>query len=240
MEKLELLNILERNGLTIVGLVPDPIVSGRFTAFVEVVRDGNNRQVPPNQKLKEAANLVAQQGGDIAFVLLDLINRDVEQGARATVLHAFSDYARNVFLSSEGNVPTIWIEAKRSLPLQVEKDLRMKMLQYMEVWGYKDVIVAIVGQSNAPTRLAILKQVRLKAPVDQGNLKAELTKNKFDVPTDSWLAHQLDALRKAGLVIRLKNEKFVLTLNALKQLGSSKNRNSPDILRLLEVSRRKS
>ena len=57
------------------------------------------------------------------------------------------------------------------------------------------------------------------------------------MPSEGWMAHMADSLRKSGLVVRLKSGKYALSLAGLMALGSAKNAKSPDISRLLDLAR---
>ncbi|MEQ1520816.1 MAG: hypothetical protein ABL936_06050 [Aestuariivirga sp.] len=237
-EKSQLVGLLAAQEVVATGLTADPEDPLSFTVFVEVIRDKNNQQAPSNKKLKIIANEFEAIGGKVSFVLLDGHNRDMEAGLRASILQDFIDVVRNAFVSIEGLKPVVWLEVKGNLTAEVSKALQSKVQVYMKLFGFDDFQIAIVRDGNAPSKLAILKQVRLYSPVDLDSLKQKLLNRKFDVPSDSWLAHKLDALRKDKMVVRLKDGKYALTLLALKASGSSKNRKSPDVERLLELSRR--
>ena len=84
----------------------------------------------------------------------------------------------------------------------------------------------------------MLNAIRLLAPVSVEDLSAALVNRRFSVPSRDWVSRMLDGLRKGGFVVRRSDEKYVLTFQSLKALGSAKSRRSPDVRRFLDLARR--
>jgi hypothetical protein len=232
-------NILKNEELKTSGnIVHQDFNSNRYLAFVLVNRDHRNLQVPSNGKLAAVKSVAAESGYDVEFILIDEDLTDVEAGARATMLHAFSELIRNVFLTVNKGNSDVWIDQKRELNSVEMEAIQKKLTVYLSGVGLKLSSISMVRNENVPSNTVCLKAIRLSSPVDASVLTGVLTKKGFDVPSLTWMNHKLDHLRKNELVIRLKNGKYVLSLNTLKVLGTSKLRSSPDITRMLDIARR--
>ena len=90
-----------------------------------------------------------------------------------------------------------------------------------------------------PTNFYLLRVLRHIAPADIGAIKAEAERKGKAIPSDDWLKRRMDQLRKNGLVVWVSGDKYVLSLRALKRLGSTKNRLSMDVARMLALARRR-
>lgn len=220
-------------------VVSDVNRKGHFYAFVEVSRDKDNKQVPSNLVLQDAKQRIKAQGVEVDFVLLDARQRDAEAGLRATLLHSFGSHIRNAFLSTEKADAIVWIDTKQELDAELKKAVAEKAVIFLKETGFELKGIEVTSDSNLPSRTACLRIIRTSAPIALATLEEKLRDRGFTVPSVDWLTRRLDSMRKAGLVIRLHTGDYVLSLASIRAMGTSKNRQSPDIERLLALAARR-
>lgn len=217
-------------------VVSDVNRKGHFYVFVEVGRDKENKQVPSNFLLHNVKRQMEAYGVAVDFVLLDARQRDAESGLRATVLHSFGEYIRNIFLSTANTDAIMWLDAKRGLDSEIKEAVSEKARVFLTEVGFDLKSVETTNGGNLPSRTACLRVVRASAPVSIATLDAQLRDRGFTVPSTDWLTRRLDSMRRAGLVVRLQTGEYVLSLASIRAMGTSKNRRSPDIERLLALA----
>jgi hypothetical protein len=233
----EVLEILDGLGIAVTGsIVNDAAGSGRLYVFVGVVRDSENHQVPSNRKLIEAKAILAERGVDIEFILTDEQQKDAEAGLRATLLHSFGGVLRNVFLSTEGRRANVWLDLKTAVESQSLTEINAKAAVFLNEVGLELQALSATASQNLPSKTACLRTIRQLAPVLPSRLITDLRAREFVIPSDDWMARRLDLLRKAGVVIRLQDGRYALSMAGLTALGSAKDASSPDITRLLALA----
>ncbi|MCA8054407.1 hypothetical protein [Burkholderia cepacia] len=236
-DKEQVASVLAAMDIQIAGAIIEPSAAGdNFFVFVSVGRDTQNRQVPSNKRLHDAKRELANLGAAVEFLLTDAKAQDIEAGLRATLLHSFGEDIRNVFLSTDGHLAHAWVDPKRTLSATAIDAMKKKAAIFLTEFDLSlDSLTTTTGE-NLPSAFACLSVLRLKAPMAARELLEELVRRKFTVPSQAWLDHRLDALRRNGKIVRLESGQFVLTLRALHELGTAKHRNSPDLSRLLALA----
>lgn len=234
----ELQRVLTEMGVPVSGAIVRNLEGDdSFRIFVEVARDSRDRQIPSNLQLNYAKDQIRQMGADIDFILKDATLRDAEAGLRATLLHSYSELLRNSFLTKDERRAFVWLVPKRQLSENELNDIEAKSKSFLAELDLDLAHLNLTSGENLPSKTRCLSTLRLIAPAPPVRLVESLRKSGFVIPSDDWMARRLDALRKAGLVIRLRSGSYVLTLLALKSLGTAKGRNSPDVARLLALAR---
>lgn len=210
-------------------------------AFIKVNKDSDGRQVPSNMMLKKIQKEISETNTstNIRFILNHESEDSLEVGLRATLLHAFPNYVRNVFLSSDPVGIVAWIVPKSEEAKYSRDEIKRRCEVYFDNASIKFSDAKFTVDENLPSRTAILAELRIAAPAMSENLIERLVEKGFQAPPQSYVSRHLDALRKASLVVRRSDGSFSLTAKALKILGTHKRRNSPDIVRLLDLARRK-
>jgi len=236
--QVELLARLKEDGIPVIGsIIEDADINGGYYVRVPVTRDRNNLQHPSNRRLSDFKAKLAAEGQRVEFLLHDASGLDLEIGVRATLLYAFPNELRNVFLSVDGSKARVWVEPKRALNDEDVKRIQQKAGDYLEVLGIQLQKLVATSDENLPSNFACLRVLRQVAPASFGELMAELAKS-FTVPSEDWLKRRLDALRRTGKVVWIANGSYACSLEALRGLGSARGRDSPDIRRLLALARR--
>jgi hypothetical protein len=190
-----------------------------------------------HQKLKTLKNILHDQDINLNFLVIHESNLDIEVGIRASLITSFPDHVRNVFLSSTGEAATVWIDQKVSLSKEQSAAIGVHVQKIAELHGIKKCNIGWIREGNVATKLELLASIRLLAPVDCAKLMEYLKSLHFDVPSEDWVNRKFDLLRKEGFLVRRADRRYVLTIQALKSLGTQKNRNSPDLRRLLALAR---
>ena len=232
--------LLRSEGIDIVGtIVADLSRTDHFYAFINVVRDRNNLQIPTNVELRRIKDNLASRGVVVEFVLLDSKERDEDAAIRATLLHNFPDSIRNSFASVDGKKATVWIDPKRDVDEVEDNSIRIILESLLNLIGLNLVGVEYTNRNNVPSVLACLRAVRLLSPVDVPTLTEKLGSQGFVISSGRWISSRLDSLRKTGQIVRLKSGLYVMAFEGLRALGSGKSNRSPDISRLLALARRR-
>lgn len=234
-------SLLQAEGISLAGEpIKDSGVEGHFFVYVSTNRDSENRQIPSNRILNKARDMLAENGVHVEFLLTDAYAQDIEAGLRATLLHAFGDYVRNSFLSMNDGSANVWIEQKKTLEDEVKVQIERKIHLFVEDFDIKVDTISTTNNENLPTKFALLKSLRQIAPASVMELKHFLVSRQFVVPSDDWLNRRLDALRRAGAVVRVSTGTYSLSLQTLQNLGTEKNgHRSPDVSRLLALARKR-
>ena len=235
-----ILRILEDSEISIRGrLVQDIGNSLRYFANVVIEFDQQGKRKPSTVRLQEVKGLLLNQGIELEYLLTDSASADLETGLRATLLSAFPDYVRNAFSAVSGEKAHAWIEPKKILDEKVREAISARVQLYFGLSEIKVVSFALLTEENVPGKAALLSGIRILAPVALADLSMYLTGRGFTIPSLDWLRRRADALRKSGDIVQRHDLKLVLTLNSLRALGTQKNGRSPDVSRMLALTRKK-
>lgn len=231
---------LAKAGVTPVG----PIVSGHDTerpiyyVTLRVARDGSGKQAPSNHSLHTLSKELRALDVLVEFILTYEESKSVEQGLRATILHSHIDKIRNLFVSVHAAKADVWIEPKGSIEPESLKAIEDRAKAFLGLFEIELASLKLTTEEILPSKLALLTVIRQSAPASLTAITTELSHRKLTVPSRDWLDRRLDALRKSDQVVRLNTGEYALTQSSLKALGTAKNRSSPDISRLLALSKR--
>ncbi|SDI56702.1 hypothetical protein [Salipiger marinus] len=209
-----------------------------FYAFIEVSKDSNGHQKPSNIYLGKISEELVRSGVLVKFILNDTANFDLEAGLRATLLHAFPEWVRNSFLTIDSQGCTVWIVPKGGVTRSYLEEIKNRAAIYINNASLSLLEVKLTVNENLPSRTAILMELRIAAPINVEVLISRLESKGFSSPPIDYVNRHLDALRRAGQIIRRKDGLYCLTAGALKVLGTVKRRNSPDVVRFLDLARR--
>jgi hypothetical protein len=163
---------LKIEGINILGdIVKDPNFENQFFVRIAVSRDSKNHQQPSNRALKNLQSKLNENGLKIEFLLTDEYTSNIETGVRATLLHAFGNDLRNVFLSTHNSTAQVWLEQKRSLTAEVRTEIQRKIQLFLDAAELKLTFISATNDDNLPGKLALLKILRKIAPADVRQLR---------------------------------------------------------------------
>lgn len=213
-------------------IISNPDDPTHYYIPIVVTGDGVSRQ-----KLNTLKKTLYEEGIIVNFLVIHESKLDVEIGIRASLTASFPDYVRNAFLSNMEEAATVWIDQKISLSKEQSNAIETHVLKIVDLYGIKEATVGWLREGHVATKFELLGSIRQLAPVNCAALMEYLKARHFDVPSEDWINRKFDLLRKEGFLIRRADRRYVLTIHALKSLGTQKNRNSPDLRRLLALAR---
>jgi hypothetical protein len=204
---------------------------------VKINRDKNGKQEPSYYTLSKLKNDLASIGYTAEFLLIDKFADSIENGLRLSLVTAFPQFVRNVFVTVTNGIATIWLDNKRAILDAEDAAIRTYIEQYILATFLASAEIYLISQEAIATNTEILAILRKFSPSNCENLSLHLVERGFSVPSADWVNRKLDALRKAGLLVRFSNRTYALTSDALHKLGTRKDRHSPDVSRLLALAR---
>lgn len=198
------------------------------------------RQTSRRQLGALTATVQKQFGMDAQFsIFSDEASHRIEVMLRELLTQRFPDDVSDVTASLlDAESATVWVDA--------EAVNDMAEVRKIEEVARNALVLANLPKSSVhvqapvvdePTLIAILKEIKLLAPVTLSELMMALSKNFF-IPSEHWLASKLDLIRKRGLIVREHNGRFYLSEQALTIVPHGRAKNSSDIVRALRLMRR--
>jgi hypothetical protein len=107
--------------------------------------------------------------------------------------------------------------------------------------GLALVSLRVIGwDSPGVTAAVILRSIKVMQPVGTKEIGRWLRLSGYEFQPDRWLQHQVDRLRKEGLVVRSSEGVYCLTPAGLRMAPWGLGRGAPDVQRALGVARRRS
>lgn len=227
-------------GVSLAGaVIKDARPGNHYFAIVSIVRDEGGRQEPSARRLEEVRIELLEQGLEVEFVLTDPLTVDIEGGLRAALASAYGESVESVAIALHAREATVWVELADAVATQVFVDaVEAKVRLYFASFGISELIIQVASRANLPSVSVCLRVIRQLAPVGSEALLAKLVVAGFEIPSEEWLVHRLDAMRRSGRIVRRRDGNYVLTADALQRLGTNKLRTSPDVTRLLALARR--
>lgn len=219
-------------------VIGDPNEKGLYYAFVKTKKD--KKDVPHLQKraASQVKENLASRDIRLEFIYSYDLNPNVAAGIRAIFSHFLMERLGDCFVAQDGDKVSIWVTPEGDITPDDILLLEQKSKDFLSSVGLRLGNIVSLKFGNLPSRYIILSVLRIKAPALVPEIVGELRLRNFDIPSDRWLSRALDAMRKANLVTRLKSGRYALSLEALRTLGTSKNAQSPDITRMLDLARR--
>lgn len=233
-----ILSTLQRLEIPVAGaIIRDSDAGELYFVFISISRDHRNHQTPSNRLLKNAQNEIQSLGVRAEFLLTEPSTRDIESGLRATLLHEYGEFLRNAFMSVEKMQAIVWIEPKLTLHEDTLNSINKKTKMYLAQFDIDLISVTLTVGENLPSITVCISAIRKLAPVNIETLNTYLIETGFIVPSMDWLRRRLDTLRKNGKIVWMDQNEYALSMTTIRQLGTLKNRNSPDISRLLALAK---
>ena len=234
----EIKQFLEHKGLTLIGpVIEDPEQAQAYIVFLQVSVDKRGRRTPSNYKIGQIeGELGSKELGQVNFVLCQSGFEDISASIKSVLLRQFPDEVRNVFSSIYRNQASVWIEAKSPSARERSVEFEQATIMFLDSVGVALKSFTNTSEMALPGQTTCLAVIRRKAPIVVKILGSELRQRGFDYPNRAWLQRKLDLWRRRGLVVRQVSGAYVLTLEGLKSLGSSKNRRSADVVRALDMA----
>jgi hypothetical protein len=235
----EIRSLVARYELPLAGeVLLNPATDNVVLISIYVTRDAHGRRSPSGKILAELSEAVAQAGATAEYLLIDETAQQLEEGVKASLLNSFPSLVRNSYLSVTDGVAQVWVEKKKDLTDDERARLTEHVRTYARLFNLRGASLHVMSDFALATPTEVLRVVRKLAPATCEQVCAELESRGFSVPSLQWVNHRFDLLRKSGLVVRMPDATYCLTWEALHQLGTVKDKRSPDIGRLLALARR--
>lgn len=166
---------------------------------------------------------------------------DVAAGLRAVLSRAFAGVVSDVFASFPvADHAVVWVETRQVLEGAVATEIDKATRAFLKETGIHCDEVEMVGPMlPEPSTIAILRSVKVLAPVTIDGIADDLGRRGFSCPSRSWLAAKLDAARKRRLILRDNRGRYLLTGMGLEVVPRTRSASSSDIDRMLMLARRK-
>lgn len=235
----EIGDIVADAGVTLCGeIISNPLEVGAYYIPISYSRSKEKAQTPSGKTLAELRMRLLESGVIAQYILVDRQSERIEEGLRASLINTFPGLVRNSFVSRDRSNPFVYVDNKRALTSEEILGLKSHADVFLKRFNILRFDFAVLSDAPLPTRTELLSVLRRRAPIDIATLEKSLVSQGFVVPSVDWLNRQLDACRKSNLVLRLTDERYALTSQALFNLGTIKGRKSPDISRLLALAHR--
>ena len=218
-------------------VIVNPGVAGGVYIPLTIRRDAEGRQTPTPKILADIQRDLRGRGIVAEYHLVDETGRVIDEGLRESLIERFPDLISKAVVSNERGSIQVWIDTTREVDVEQASSIKQHVQKYVELFNVRSFKVDVANEANLPSNLELLSLIRRLAPVDCHQLQRDLLAREFKAPSLTWINHKLDALRKAGLVVRMDNRTYAVTAEALQRLGTAKGRNSPDVARLLFLAR---
>jgi len=210
----------------------------KHIAFIKSYINDSGIEEPASGFLSRLKNQAEALGYDIDFVKTGGVYQDIEAAVRLTAQRTLPNVIDNCYVSIEGEKVTIWIAPKQTISKEDAEVLNRKLKSYIEGLSFNIQSIIYPSSEKTPSKWACLSYIRQKSPVGAEQITRGLQDKGFSVPSHEWMSKNLDNMRKGGLVVRMKNGSYALTLDALKIMGTAKNGRSADIRRMLDIAQR--
>lgn len=227
----------DEHGLQIIGDLIFDAENGTTLVFIAETTGPNNRHSPSEKKLRDATKSLELLGLQVSFCVKNLDSQEIESVLRSTIFKSHQREIENFFLTIKGGIAQAWIETTAKTKQDQIIAIKEKITQFLKAIEIETESITAIRPENTPGTMACLNRIRQLAPVLLPELEKDLLNRGFTIPSTTWLQRQLDTMRKEGRIVRMTNGTYALTLSSLRRLGSEKGRTSPDILRMLALSK---
>lgn len=166
---------------------------------------------------------------------------DLESGLRAMVTRRFPNLVVDARLSfPTGDRALVWVSLSTAADDATSGELQGHVRSFLsEAQVTCEGVEFLTPALPEPSTTAILRTVKILAPVNLDGITTDLQKRGMPSPSDRWLAGRLDSARKRGLVIRQQGGTYVLTAAGLQVVPHSRSKSSSDIDRMLAMAKRR-
>ena len=226
-------------GLSLAGeIAANPTAERTFFIPVMMKDTVKGHRNPSGKLLADVRKTLLEEGFIAEFLLKSDAYRNAEESLRHSLISSYPNLIRNSFLSGMDGLTQVWLETKKTLNQPNVERIEIHVQEFARRSSIKKIKVNLLNEIQTPTKIELLSAVRQIAPASLVDLRQDLVDRKLEVPSTDWLTRKLNSLKKDGLVVLTSAGDYVLTLDALRRLGTSKGRKSRDVVRILALGRR--
>lgn len=167
-------------------------------------------------------------------------SEELEAGIVQLINSRFENSVEQLYLSyGAENLISIWLQPTKRGELK-KQEITEVVDQMLVLSGLRlNAIHWINSEPMLPSNILLLKTIKERQPIKADDL-AETFNHEYPDTTASWVSKSLDKLIKKGVVVREHPDgTYVLTMMGLNVVPSIKSRNGTDIIRVLELGRKK-
>lgn len=231
----KLITLITQSGLSLIGApVEDPDVDGGFILFVKAT--GQKPALIPGLISKLERNLISE-GRQVKIVEPNPSGAQIESFLSASIKAHLPDLNLELTVATGHGRAAIWVGLPVMAPAERKDEVADAIRRFLSQLGIEDQIITFKADKNHPSPTARLRVLRRYAPCSPEALTELLKLPGFDTMTLPDVSRFLDTARRKGQVIRREDGNYILTLQCLMELGSSRNRFSPDVSRALALRR---
>lgn len=230
-----LITLITQSGLSLIGdPVEDPDVDGGLIVFVKAT--GQKPALIPGLIAKLERRLIAE-GRQVKIVEPNPSWAQIESFLSASIKARLPDLNLDLTVAAGHGQAAIWVSLPVTALAESKDAVSDAIRRFLSQLGIEDQIITFKAEKNHPSPTACLRVLRRYAPCSPEALTELLQLPGFDTMTLPEVRRLLDTARRKGQVIRREDGKYILTLQCLMDLGSSRNRFSPDVSRALALRR---
>lgn len=230
-----LITLITQSGLSLIGdPVDDPDVDGGLIVFIKAT--GQKPALIPGLIAKLERKLIAE-GRQVKIVEPNPSGVQIESFLSASIKARLPDLNLDLTVAAGHGQAAIWVGLPVTALAESKDAVSDAIRRFLSQLGIEDQIITFKAEKNHPSPTACLRVLRRYAPCGPEALTELLQLPGFDTLTLPEVRRLLDTARRKGQVIRREDGKYILTLQCLMDLGSSRNRFSPDVSRALALRR---
>lgn len=235
----DLLEILKTKGIELAGIpIRDVSGSGKLLLRVLAKRQIDGSVQPSQRALSAIIADLNEAGWNVESHIEDPFTEDIESGLRALFKIHFGGHIRSVFVSTNGKSARVWYQWSGIGLIEPTHDISERAKGFLEQYGLELSSISSIDGQSLPSDYAILSLVRRYGPCSTEKISERLDERKFSIPSLEWLSRRLETLRRKGRIIWLASGEYTCTWSSVQSLGTSKDRTSADISRMLALARR--
>ncbi|UWQ55939.1 hypothetical protein [Leisingera caerulea] len=231
----ELKSLAAESSLILIGEpVDDPDVNGGSIVFVKAT--GQEPASVPGLIVKFSRKL-KEKGWPVKIVGPNQGEKQIGTFIGAAIKARLPDIELDLTIAAGLGKIAIWVDLPLEPSAEEKAEINSVIQNFLSQLGFKDQIVRFKKEKNYPSPTACLRVLRRNAPCSPETLTQLLQLPGFDPMTVNEIRRVLDTARRKGQVIRRGDGKYIMSLQGLMNLGSSRDRFSPDISRALALRR---
>jgi hypothetical protein len=177
------------------------------------------------------------------FSALEDALRGLESVVIETIEDHFPDSPFKLTIEfNKRNQPLVTVDlGDRQCSADERKELEALVRRSLKEQGEREVerVVLLDGGMQEATDPQLLLLLRVFGPCTKEQLRLELVKREFRIPSIVWVDRRLDRLRQKGFVRYLGSGSFSLSAETLVGTPARVGRSSLDVVRALAMNRRK-
>ena len=231
----QLRKLMTGTGLSLIGdPIDDPDTKDAQILFV---RANGQEQHLVDTLVQKLTRKLQQAGRKVKIVATSPSGAQVEALIEASLRSRFPEIALELTVATSPTQAAVWVNLPVETPVEKSAEVSVLIHQFLNQIGIADPIVKFRADRNYPSSTACLRVLRRSAPCTPEKLVELLQLPGFDAMALPEVRRFLDTARRKGQVVRRSDGAYILSMQCLMELGSSRDRFSPDISRALALRR---